>query len=346
MTKEQFNRAMTQAIVSKSISEIRKDPERAIRKLVDIGQETAGGRLQQKFMEMAHQMLKMEHSPYYTLVRNIVAQVDEERLLTFGMNLGWDSLTQGAKQIRRNEAALGFNIPWSLTIHLAQTEDSPSIQDYLRLIFEGVKLGINSFFLLPEDEASTCCALELIEAYHGCAFCLLIPAICNAAKLLKTTPAGKNSIVGVNSAAVGWAYQVDFLRAEKYPYLIWRTYGTQEDVRDILSGDWAKQILPYAGVAAVLLAHGGDKRVDDAQVYTYALEARMKQRYPTLMLDFYHDILYTDVCISGDPCFLGVLPNGQVTEYRRGCEVPVQEFVQDKPLMELLKRFPKRTQEG
>lgn len=102
---------MAESIVRRSFFEIKKDPKRAIRKLVDIGQETAGGRLQQKFMAMAQQLLKKDDSPYYLLIQNTIKQVDEERLLTFGMNLGWNSFTQGAKQIRSNEEKLGFNIP-------------------------------------------------------------------------------------------------------------------------------------------------------------------------------------------------------------------------------------------
>lgn len=341
MTRAQINRAMAQTIVRKSIAEIEKDPKRAIRKMVDLGQQTAGGRIQQKFLRMAQEMLRREDSPYYALIQNTVAQVDGERLLTFGMDLGWNSLAQGAKQIRSNEARLGFNIPWSLTLHLAQAEDSLAPREYLRIVFEGVKLGIYSYFLFPQDKPSARRALELIAAYAGCAFCLVLPASCPAREVLQKTPAGSNAVIGIDSAAPGWERQADWLRAQGYPYLVFRTYATQEDVQDIVSGRWARRILPHAGLAAMLLARWGSGVQDDAAVYAYALDARLGQRYPTLMIDYYHDSLYADVCISGDPCFLGVLPNGQVTEYRQGREVPVQGSVRDAPLMEVLRRFPK-----
>ena len=341
MTQAQIDRTMAESIVRRSLAEIKRDPRRALRKLIDIGQETAGGHLQQEFMAMAQRLLQKDSSPYYTLIRNTVEQVDGERLMTFGMNLGWNSLTQGAKQIRANEAQRGFNIPWSLTLHMAQTPGSLRGKDYFRLVCEGVALGVYSYFLLPEDEPSVRCALGLIDACQGCAFCLLLPPSCDAETMLAASPAGKNAIVGIDSAAPGWARQADWLRAQGYPYLIFRTYATQADVEEIVSGRWAQQILPHAGVAAVTLARWGADALDDTQVYAYALGARMGQRYPTLMLDFYHDSLYTDVCISGDPCFLGVLPGGQVTEYQGGREVPVQASAREQPLDELLRRFPK-----
>lgn len=335
---------MAESIVRRSFFEIKKDPKRAIRKLVDIGQETAGGRLQQKFMAMAQQLLKKDDSPYYLLIQNTIKQVDEERLLTFGMNLGWNSFTQGAKQIRSNEEKLGFNIPWSLTLHLEDTPGALTREEYLRLIGEGVKLGIYCYFLFPRDTFSVYCSLGLIAAFPHCAFCLMRPSSCDTEKLLVKGAVGENVLIGIDSISPDWKHQAEYLRAQHYPYLLYRTYATQEDVQNIVSDSWAQKILPYAGIAAMLLARWDQDMQNDTQVYAYALDARMRQRYPTLLLDFYHDSIYADVCISGDPCFLGILPNGQMTEYRRGREVPVEEFVQGNPLFELLKHFPKTAQ--
>ena len=62
------------------------------------------------------------------------------------------------------------------------------------------------------------------------------------------------------------------------------------------------------------------------------------------IIDFYQDNLYIDVCISGDPCFLGILPNGQITQYRQGREMPTDLSAQTAPLVKILQQFPKQAQ--
>ena len=104
--------------------------------------------------------------------------------------------------------------------------------------------------------------------------------------------------------------------------------------------------LPWAGVAALLVPapDAGDQA--GAAVYDYAVESRLRQRYPTLMLDFYRDCLYADRCISGDGCFVGLLSDGTVTEYRGGCETPTDASFRRTPLGALLSRFVKTQQAG
>ena len=64
------------------------------------------------------------------------------------------------------------------------------------------------------------------------------------------------------------------------------------------------------------------------------------------MLDFYRDCLYADRCISGDGCFVGLLSDGTVTEYRGGCETPTDASFRRTPLGALLRCFVKTRQAG
>ena len=143
---------------------------------MDLGRETASGPLQQKFLGIAQQMLRQKDSALTTpWCRTPSRRVDAERLMAFGMNLGWNSLTQGARTIRAEEARRGHNIPWALTLRMARWPGSLTGGDYLRLVLEGMELGIYSYFLLPRDQPSVTRALELAAASRDCAFCLLLP---------------------------------------------------------------------------------------------------------------------------------------------------------------------------
>ena len=340
MTRAQINRTVVESIVRRSFREIQRDPKRAIRNLVDLGLEAADGQFQKKFLDMAHGILKRENSPYYTLIQNTVQSVDEDRLMSFGMALGWNSLTQGAKRIRTEEAQRGHNIPWSMTLHMKAGPGDLSMEDYLRLAQEGTKLGIYSYFLFAEDVPSVQMALEISAANRNCAFCLLLPADLEVG-MLSQAAIPLNMFLGVDSSAQDWEEQVRYFRDRRCPYLIYRTYSGKEDVEEIISGHWMERILPWAGIAALLIAQGDAGAADVSSVYSYVLDARIGQRYPTLALDFYRDNLYVDVCVSQDPCFLGVLPDGTITEYKQGREVPMGDSILSKPLAEQLRRFSK-----
>lgn len=346
MTHAEMNRSMAEAIVRRSLYGIQTDPKRTIRNLVDLGRETASGPLQQKFLGIAQQMLRQKDSPYYALVQDTVRRVDAERLMAFGMNLGWNSLTQGARTIRAEEARRGHNIPWALTLRMARWPGSLTGGDYLRLVLEGMELGIYSYFLLPRDQPSVTRALELAAASRDCAFCLLLPREADARLALGSRLVSNNLLVGLDTAAPAWQEQANWLRAKRMHYLLYRHYAAAGDVEEILTGVWARQIMPWAGVAALLVAapDAGDQA--GAAVYDYAVESRLRQRYPTLMLDFYRDCLYADRCISGDGCFVGLLSDGTVTEYRGGCETPTDASFRRTPLGALLSRFVKTQQAG
>lgn len=173
-----------------------------------------------------------------------------------------------------------------------------------------------------------------------------MPREADARLTLGSRLVSNNLLVGLDTAAPAWQEQANWLRAKRMPYLLYRHYAAAGDVEEILTGVWARQIMPWAGVAALLVAapDAGDQA--GAAVYDYAVESRLRQRYPTLMLDFYCDCLYADRCISGDGCFVGLLSDGTVTEYRGGCETPTDASFRRTPLGALLRRFVKTRQAG
>lgn len=346
MTHADMNRTMAESIVRRRFQEIQTDPKRALRNLVDLGCETAGGQLQKEFLGIIKRILRKEDSSYYTMVQNINNSVDEDRLVTFGMNLGWNSFTQGAKKIRAEEALRGCNIPWSLTLYIEGKQIS--IGDYLWLIREGTELGIYSYLIFARDGYSVQLAVDLARANRGCAFCLLLPAgfdeECEKACFQAEFP--PNMILGVDGCSDVLNELVRRMREEKYLYLIYRTYSTSDDVHDIISGRWAKRIMPLAGLAALLVEGKGVDKGESDSVYSYVMDVRMKQRNPILFLDLYRDNLYMDACISGDPCYFGILPDGTVTEYKKGHEIITGFSILEKPLADMFNLIAGKNKEA
>ena len=101
--KNTMSRILIESTVKRTIKSIRNDPKRSIRNIIDMALQFSDGRFQQQFFTTAQTLLKNENSAYYSLVSDTVLNVYENRLLTFGMNLGYNSCTFGARKIRENE---------------------------------------------------------------------------------------------------------------------------------------------------------------------------------------------------------------------------------------------------
>ena len=337
--QEAFRRRLVEMVVERGIREIREDPRRSIRKLVDLGREMAPGQFQQRFLRIAQEMLERDDSPYYQMVQQAVSSVDAERLKTFGVNLGWGSLSVGARRIRAYEAAHGHNVPWSLTLHMAG--GGPEAPDYPALLREGTAPGIYTYFLFPEGEAAVAPALALAAREPECDFFLFLPAGYRgeAAPFLPCL----NLALCVDTGGAGWEDMSARLRREGLLTLPYCRYETEEDAAALLSGSWMRRVLPHGGPAAICVAGPGCPPERSEAVHRRILEDRLGQRYPLLSVDFYRDCLYADLCISSGACFLGILPDGALTELRDGREVPIGASLRQSALAQVLTRFVKET---
>ena len=111
-----MSRLLIEATVRQTLKGLQEDPKRSVRNILDMALQFSRGRFQSRFFETARTMLENENSAYYTLVQDAAAHIETEHLVRFGMNLGYNSCTWGARRIRANEEKLGFNIPWAVTI--------------------------------------------------------------------------------------------------------------------------------------------------------------------------------------------------------------------------------------
>ena len=87
------SRIIIETIVKKTIREIKDSPRRSIRNLVDMGLRFSNGRFQKMFFLAAQTMLQNQNSAYYRLIEDTVSNVNQQNLITFGMNVGYNSCT-------------------------------------------------------------------------------------------------------------------------------------------------------------------------------------------------------------------------------------------------------------
>lgn len=165
-------RTLIQTVVRQKLNAIKSDPERSLRNLVDMGLSFAAGSEQKRFLQQAQRTLQDENSAYYRIIYDMALHVDTEHLMGFGMNLGYNSLTAGARTIRRLESECGYDIPWCLTLAIDRKGYTAHESDYTNLIEQGKRLGIYTYLIIaPELPVGL---FPLLRQQKDCAFLLFI----------------------------------------------------------------------------------------------------------------------------------------------------------------------------
>lgn len=163
-------RTLIQTVVRQKLNAIKSDPERSLRNLVDMGLSFAAGSEQKRFLQQAQRTLQNENSAYYRIIYDMALHVDTEHLMGFGMNLGYNSLTAGARTIRRLEVERGYDIPWCLTLVIDRKGYAAHEADYISLIEQGKRLGIYTYLIIaPELPVGL---FTLLRQQKDCAFLL------------------------------------------------------------------------------------------------------------------------------------------------------------------------------
>ncbi|MCD8118039.1 MAG: hypothetical protein LUE29_00865 [Lachnospiraceae bacterium] len=332
-----MNRVLIETIVKKTLKDLKNSPERSTRNLVDMALHFSDGRFQRSFFETASTMLENPVSPYYDLIKDAAAHVDPERILTFGMNLGYNSCTVGAKKIRENESCCGFNIPWTISIALSEQRLNDDPECYSAVLTEGEDLGIYTWMLSYRGRLQD--TLPLIQAHPDSAFILF----CDPEDI---TPTFLDSIMEVKHLMLAIRFGEDLapvcntLRDRELLYSLYHIYG-EEDADEVMCGDLfisAKQMHP---IFTAVYPEETCPEETAASVYQAILKDRKAQTFQTVAWDLAHDTSYIDGIISDDSCTVFFAEDGRLHMPGKSYSLPLSLFEQS--LRDILKQaFPKK----
>lgn len=310
---DSISRVLVKTMVRKAIKDIKETPERSTRNLVDLALNFSDGRFQKQFFQTAQRMLADENSAYYALIRDVLSYVDEEKLLTFGMNMGYNGCTAGAEQIRTCEAKEGFNIPWTISLKIGCPAHTAREESYHRLIEQGEALGIHAWQLFTKGYASTC--LDLAYRHPDSAFVLFCASDEIDDALLKRAVQINNLafVVLFDGAAPAVCQQLreaGLLFGLYYPY-------TAQDLERIESGNLLRAMERFHGIFSVLVPEPGCPKQVQERVYDTVIRARMDQKYRTIVWELCQDAMMVDRIISDDGCCLAFDEQGnRYSEYQ------------------------------
>ena len=289
---------LVETVVKKALKTIKESPERGIRNLVDMALQFSEGRFQQNFFVKAQTMLQNENSAYYGLVRDVVSYTDTDRLFTFGMNLGYNGCTEGARQIRENEKKLGCNIPWTVLLQMDTQQFAKNQKKYSELIQKGENLGIYTWMVFPTDQPQK--VFSLAEDYPDSAFCFFCEKEDVTPALIDEATECKNLMLVVrydeNTDTV-----CEALRERGLLYSVWYQYG-QKDTEIVINGDLFSSTQQISPTFTVLLPEASCPKEVRRLVYQEVKRARTEQNFRTLTWELQSDNCLIDTIVSGDAC--------------------------------------------
>lgn len=250
-------------------------------------------------------MLQDPSSCYYKLIPDLINNVDTERIITFGMNIGYNSYTIGARKIREIEDMSSFNVPWSLFLELSVNDYRKNPTPFHSLISQGRDLGIYTWLISSCDNPFH--ILELARTFPECAFLIF----CFPEEI---TPALLDEANDIYNIMLVVRYNDDMetacalLRSRKFLYSISYFYDEQnpkEIINDEILHDAENLHSPFT-----LLYSNTCSFKESSPVYQHVLQTRAAQIYKTIPFDIIQDNHWIDSIISEHPCSIFFTQNG------------------------------------
>ncbi len=289
------SRTLVETFVRKKLIELRDNPERGTRNLVDMALNFSKGRFERRFFTAAQQMLQNEQSGYYTLAWDTITHVTLEHMLEFGMNVGYNSLNVGAKLIREREAKCGHNIPWAVGLRVDGDMWDAMAQDYRALLGQGREMGIYTWMARVSRRPEA--LLPMIEAEKDCAFVLLVEPDQATDAFLDAAAQLKNMM-----PVVGWGEAcADVCRRMREREMLYSIYVPYDGMADV---PYDAILEDAAQMHPVITMFVSDEAIEgrSADQGEAIGKLRAAQAYATIPMELYADSLMIDGIISDEAC--------------------------------------------
>lgn len=289
-------RTLIQTVVRQKLTAIKNDPERSLRSLVDMGLNFAGGSEQQHILQLAQQTLQDESSAYYRIIYDMALHINTDHLLGFGMNFGYNSLTAGARHIRRLETESSCDIPWCLTLVIGQEGFAAHEDAYTALIEQGKKLGIYTYLLLaPQLPVGL---FSLLQSQKDCAFLVFTgpeeltdDAIDSMAQLTHVMP--------VVRFCTDAEEVCEAMRRREMLYAAYCLYSPRTAGADLLEDTLSDTGRLHAPLTFFI--EEGPRPIHTSPLYGQTISIRNDLHFDSVPVELWEDLHYIDSAISPHP---------------------------------------------
>jgi hypothetical protein len=331
MFKDRMARAMIEPLINKVLHDLKNDPERSLRNVVDLILSFPNGRFSNNMFEMLQKMLTNENSAYYTLINKIVSYLDMENLKEFSINAGYNACTSGAKTIRELSRENNCCIPWILLIetdkqHSKQTAD---------IIKQAKELGIYMFAVIDDDVSEE--TAEIIRVNNECAFVLFTEASSVSDRTIAMFEDIKNVLASIHGTKDELSSATDALR-ENHKFFAVHDFYDDENCHSVFTEEKLNYFEDYTETFLFCMPTRKCSQETLDYMSSNAKKVRDKQKHSYVMMDVYNDTLTIDKMISGNNFSVIIDVEGNLYSNK---EDGTKYNINDMPLLDVLKKYQK-----
>lgn len=292
MDQESITKGILSGIVDRYIREISQDPQRSIRKLVDMAERTSDGPTQKICYQMMQQMAADQSSPYYEMIHHLVTHTDSQTIKTFGINLGHNAWTFAPGSIRRFITENGTSISWAVVIDRYGCKERVPFSVVRDLVNRGRRHEVYAWLLKtssPLEEWDE--YVRLFREHDDSVFALIADAGSLDDQLLEEAAGIHNLMILLNTDTDGWQLCAERLSEKRLLYSACRFISEDAQAEEVLSGSWLEELVPYHPLMAFSITADSLPRETAQSLKDYMWNTRLEQVYPVLPVDLVSDFV-------------------------------------------------------
>lgn len=337
MNKHTITKAMINAAVARGLKEMEEDPKRSVRRLADLGRQFSNSRFQNTVFSIMQEILSNEDSPYYDMMATLLKNTDHDALRTFGINVGYNGWTYGARLLRSREESCHFALPSEPYLHYDNTDSRAlNIAAMDQFITKGMDMGIYIYHILEQGASADSYELvNFMTKYADCAFMWHRPRGRLTAAQIQMLKGCRNTVVILPADDPESALTASLLRDQKILFAIYQTYSSV-DIDEALREDDASVLLASLRTALATESTFLFLLADDsanAALGKQCCEARLHPKSPCFPIDCYDDVKNISRIIADHDTMLELDADGKILQPTAHKE---ESFDFTKPLEEVL----------
>lgn len=333
---DKITKSLIRTTIKKALADVRRDPKRSVRNLVDLGLNFADGSNQRYFLDITRMYLSSDNSAYFRLAENIVNEYDHDKLTHYGINFGYNGCTMGARMIRERQAELGCHIPFLLAFNISSSENALTAEDIAKTIREGMTLGIYIYVLICSGD-NYAELLDMAAEFDECAFVYFVNPRRLTREIISRTSELNNLVTSVrfDERNDECLKKVREMRAQGCITIVHYEYKP-ENINKVLTNQITEQMTETGAIAAILYAPPGVDKTAQKLMFDYKTEIVRSQQYPIFMFEAKSDIDHIEHMFSNVECLV-VFSDGGKARYTASQKPLDGVNLHENTLVEILK---------
>ena len=313
MNPNHLTSAMIDKIVERKIEEMAKSPDTAIRQLLNYSSHFSFSRFKVPIFSILQHLLANKDSQYHIMLQNLLNNTTHSAIKNLGINLGYNSWTKGAQAVRATAQKAGYCIPWIIIFRWnPEKSNTVNLKNMSRFIRDGNKIGIYAFCIRQEVPHQSFGEIFNIFSKHSdSTFFWLLPNQMLAPVHLDMIRKCENVLTLFDGEGSYSLRNSSMLRERKALYGIYHIYSSF-NTSEMRPDQWLDYYKMYQSSFIFMLPSDSCSEEDQKEASSFIYDARLHQKFPYYIVDFYSDIKEISRMISGTDCYLEIDSSGQV----------------------------------